>query len=604
MAGHRLVPTAWENLKMRCSLGGIQNRLFALGICLLAFAVARAARSAERPPNVLLVITDDQGYGDLGAHGNRWLRTPHLDRFAKQSVELTNFHVSPVCSPTRASLMTGRYNYRTGVVDTFLGRSLMFADETTLAEMLAGAGYATGIFGKWHLGDNYPMRAIDQGFGEALVLKGGGLRQPSDPPGGNGYFDPPLMHNGRLEASSGYCSDIFTAAAMEFIERHRTQPFFAYLAFNAPHTPLEVPEEEVEPYRQMHLTADDGSGSGHPPDGPFDAEQTAKVYGMVANLDRNFGRLLAKIDELKLAANTIVIFLTDNGPQQVRFNAGLRGRKGSVYEGGIRVPCFVRWPGRLAPGGKVERLCAHIDLAPTLLEACGVDPPAKVRFDGRSLWPLLTGQTDAWPERTLFFQWHRGDRPEPLRACAAITERWKLVQPRGAGDKPPANTVCELYDLPTDPFEQHDLAADHPEVVERLTRAYQAWFAAMRGERGFALPRIAIGDEHENPVVLTRQDWRGPSAGWKPGDVGHWDIEVARPGDYRITLLFAAGNAATLHCNIGDQELSHAVGPAEHDHTFCAVPMTPGPARIEAWVERKGRPSGVERCRVSYVGRL
>ncbi len=587
---------------MRDSIRGAPGSLFGLGFFLLT--LPGLARAAERPPNVLLVMSDDQGYGDLGVHGNRWLRTPHLDRFAAQSVELTNFHVSPVCSPTRASLMTGRYNYRTGVVDTFLGRSLMFADETTLAEMLAGAGYVTGIFGKWHLGDNYPMRALDQGFSEALVLKGGGLRQPSDPPGGKGYFDPPLMHNGRLEASSGYCSDIFTTAAIDFIERNQGRPFFAYLAFNAPHTPLEVPDEDAAPYRQMRLTADEWAGQGHPPDGPFDAEQTAKLYGMIANLDRNFGRVMAKLDKLKLAENTIVIFLTDNGPQQVRYNAGLRGRKGSVYEGGIRVPCFVRWPGRLAPGGTVERLSAHIDLAPTLLEACGIEPPAKVRFDGRSLWPLLTGDPNGWPERTLFFQWHRGDRPQPLRACAALTDRWKLVQPRGSGDKPPESTACELYDLPADPFEQHDLAADHPEIVERLTSEYEAWFEAMRGERGFAAPRITIGDEHENPVVLTRQDWRGPSAGWKPGDVGHWDIEVARPGQYDITLHFAAGDAAALRCKLGGKELSHAVGPEDHDYTFSAVPLTTGPARIEAWVERDGRASGVERCRVTYVRRL
>ncbi|HJT32204.1 MAG TPA: arylsulfatase [Pirellulales bacterium] len=560
------------------------------------------ASAADRRPNVVIVISDDQGYGDLGVHGNRWLKTPHLDRFAGQSVELTNFHVSPVCSPTRASLMTGRYNYRTGVVDTFLGRSLMFADETTLAEMLAGAGYTTGIFGKWHLGDNYPMRAIDQGFREALVLKGGGLRQPSDPPGGHGYFDPPLIHHGRLEATSGYCSDIFASAAIEFIERNRSQPFFVYLAFNAPHTPLEVPDEDVAPYRQMHLAANDWSGQGHPPDGPFDAEQTAKVYGMIANLDRNFGRLMSKLDELKLADDTMVVFLTDNGPQQVRYNAGLHGRKGSVYEGGIRVPCFVRRPGKLKAGRRVEQLSAHIDLAPTLLQACGIAPPDDVRFDGRSLWPLLTSESDDWPQRTLFFQWHRGDRPERLRACAAVTDRWKLVQPRGAGDKPPESRVCELYDLPHDPFEQHDVAADHPDVVARLTREYEAWFDAMRGERDFALPRIAVGSEHENPVVLTRQDWRGPRAGWKPGDVGHWDIGIARPGKYDITLYFTAATAGTVHCKIASLNLSNTIESQSEEHRFNTVELPAGPASIEAWIENDGRSTGVLWLEIERAG--
>lgn len=568
----------------------------ALSLCALLRASSGA--SAAGRPNVVLVISDDQGYGDLGTHGNRWLKTPHLDQFAKQSVELTNFHVSPVCSPTRASLMTGRYNYRTGVVDTFLGRSLMFADETTLAEMLAGAGYATGIFGKWHLGDNYPMRAIDQGFREALVLKGGGLRQPSDPPGGHGYFDPPLMHNGRLEATSGYCSDLFAGAAMEFIERNRAGRFFVYLAFNAPHSPLEVPDEDVAPYRHMHLTADDWSGQGHPPDGPFDAEQTAKVYGMIANLDRNFGRVMSKLDELKLTDNTIVVFLTDNGPQQARYNAGLHGSKGSVYEGGIRVPCFLRWPAKLTGGRRVEQLSAHIDLAPTLLEACGITPRDDVRFDGRSLWPLLTGRTDNRPERTLFFQWHRGDRPERLRACAAVNDRWKLVQPRGAGDKPPDTKVCELYDLPHDPFELHDVADDHPHIVARLTREYEAWFDAMRRQRDFALPRIAVGSEHENPVVLTRQDWRGPRAGWKPGDLGHWDLEIARSGEYRVTLFFVAGNAATLHCKIGEQELSHAVDSPADEYTFSSVPLASGAVRLEAWLDHDARRSGIAWAKV------
>lgn len=576
--------------------------------CIVAVALLGAippqisAGAADRRPNVVIVITDDQGYGDLGVHGNRWLKTPHFDRFAAQSVELANFHVSPVCSPTRASLMTGRYNYRTGVVDTFLGRSLMFAHEVTLAEMFSDAGYEAGIFGKWHLGDNYPLRAIDQGFGEALVLKGGGLRQPSDPSGGHGYFDPPLMHNGHLEASSGYCSDVFARAAIDFMERNRTKPFFVYLAFNAPHAPLEVPDEEIEPYRQMHLTADDWSREGHPPDGPFDAEQTARVYGMITNLDRNFGRLMTKIDELELADDTIVVFLTDNGPQQVRYNAGLHGRKGSVYEGGIRVPCYVRWSGKLNAGRRVEPLSAHIDLAPTLLEACGLKPPDKVRFDGRSLWPLLTGNTEDWPRRTLFFQWHRGDRPEPLRACAAVTDRWKLVQPRGSGDKPPDSTECELYDLPADPFEQRDVAADHPEIVERMTRAYQSWFAEMRAERNFALPRIVIGSEQENPVVLTRQDWRGPSAGWKPGDLGHWDVEAARPGKYGIALHFAGDRRGTLHCKIGDKELAHAIESQEHEYTFAAVELLAGPGRIAAWIEQNGRSAGVEWLQVDRDG--
>ncbi|HEV7226094.1 MAG TPA: arylsulfatase, partial [Pirellulales bacterium] len=364
---------------------------------------ALAAQEDQARPNVILVMTDDQGYGDLGAHGNPKIKTPNLDRFARESVELSQFYVCPVCSPTRSSLLTGRYNYRTGVVDTFVGRSLMFADEVTLAEMLGAAGYRTGIFGKWHLGDNYPLRAMDQGFQEALVIKGGGIRQPSDPPGGDGYFNPMLMHNGRLEPSRGYCSDVYTDAAIQFIEQPSERPFFVYLPFNAPHGPFEAPEKELAAYRQENLGPDEFPKFGYPQRGKVGQDDLARAYAMVTNIDENFGRLMTKLDELRLTKNTIVIFLTDNGPPQPRYNAGLHGLKGSVYEGGIRVPFYIRWPARLPPGQQREIAAAHIDVAPTLLEACGVEPPAGVKFDGRGLMKVLLGKTDDWPERTLFF---------------------------------------------------------------------------------------------------------------------------------------------------------------------------------------------------------
>src|SRR6185437_8866907 len=272
---------------------------------------ALAAQENQARPNVILVMTDDQGYGDLGAHGNPKIKTPNLDRFARQSVEFSQFYVCPVCSPTRSSLLTGRYNYRTGVVDTFVGRSLMFADEVTRAEMLGAAGYRTGIFGKWHLGDNYPLRAMDQGFQEALVIKGGGIRQPSDPPGGDGYFNPMLMHNGRLEQSLGYCSDVYTDAAMQFIEQPSDRPFFVYLPFNAPHGPFEAPEKELAAYRKENLDPDEFPKIGYPQRGRVGQDDLARAYAMVTNIDENFGRLMNKLDELQLAKNTIVIFLTD-----------------------------------------------------------------------------------------------------------------------------------------------------------------------------------------------------------------------------------------------------------------------------------------------------
>src|SRR5262249_41538356 len=403
------------------------------------------------------------------------------------------FYVSPVCAPTRASLMTGRYNYRTGVVDTYLGRALMHADEVTLAEALAAAGYRTRIFGKWHLGDNYPLRPLDQGFQECLVHNGGGTGQPADPPG-NSYFAPVLQHNGRPIKAKGYCSEVFTDAAIRFVSRPSEHPFFAYLAFNSPHTPLQVPERYAAPYRKTSLAHSEFPRLGHPLPGKADEEQTARVYGMVTNIDDNLGRLFAALEERKLARDTLVIFLTDNGRQQVRYNSGLRMRKGSVHEGGIRVPCFVRWPAALPGGRKVPTAAAHIDVFPTVLVACGVSPPRGVRLDGRSLLPLLRGEKTDWPDRTLYFQWHRRDQPQLNRACAAGSSRYKLVQPLGAQGGPlPEKVTFKLYDMLADPLEQKDVAALHPEVVARMRRGYEAWFRDVGGTRGYAPPRIHLG---------------------------------------------------------------------------------------------------------------
>ena len=567
------------------------NRTLAALVALLP-GLLRAADESPRP-NVILVISDDQGFGDLGVHGNPKLKTPNLDRFARQSVELTQFYVCPVCSPTRSSLMTGRYNYRTGVVDTYLGRSIMYGAESTLAEMLAAEGYRTGIFGKWHLGDNFPTRAMDQGFQESLVLKGGGIGQPSDPPGGSSYLDPLLMHNGRLEKTHGYCSDVYVDAAIQFIEQDRQKPFFVYLPFNAPHSPLEAPAEEYAAYKREKLSADQFPQAGYPVRKQMDEDDLAKLYAMISNIDANFGRLMRKLDELRLADNTIVIFLTDNGPQQPRYNAGLHGLKGSVYEGGVHVPCFVRWPKRLPAGEKRDVPAAHVDLTPTLLEACQVEPPAKVRFDGRSLLGVLSGESRNWPDRTLFFQWHRGDTPEKYRNFAARGPRWKLLQPRGAGgEQLPDPLPLELYDLANDPYEEHNLAAEHAEIVADLKRQYEAWFDEMRNEREFALPPIEFGAPQENPVVLTRQDWRGPAAGWKPNDVGYWDLHGGAAGSYQVTLHFSPG-AALAQASLGGTTLEAELAPDDEKCVLAPFRLKPGRVRLECFVEQAGARGGV-----------
>ncbi len=555
----------------------------ATGAFVASQANAALDAHAMRQPNIIIILTDDQGYGDLGCHGNGRLRTPNIDRFALQSVECAHFHSSPVCTPTRASLMTGRYNYRTRAIDTYLGRAMMDPDEVTLAEMLGAAGYRTGIFGKWHLGDNYPMRPMDQGFQETLVHRGGGIGQPSDLPDGSHYMDPVLLHNGRIERFRGYCMDVYTDAALRFIEEDRRQPFFVYLATNTPHTPLEVADSYVSPYRASGL--DDG---------------TARVYGMIANIDENVGRLLARLKALGLEENTIVIFMTDNGAQQRnRYSAGLRAGKGTVYDGGIRVPFFIRWPAGLKGGRRMDRIAAHIDVAPTLLDACGIPRPAGIRFDGLSLLPLLRDDEAAWPERTLHFQWHRGDVPQLYRDCAARTGRWKLVSHLGKENEP----LIELYDLIEDPGERRNLAAANPEVVKQLRDGYEAWFRDVSSTRGYDPPRIHLGAPQENPATLTRQDWRGPRAGWDADSLGYWEILVSNAGRYEVTLRFPAGQEdATAQFRLGDVVASKPAHRGMADITMEPMKLPAGAGRLEAWLETADKSVGVHYVDVRRIG--
>jgi len=513
-----------------------------------AFAVQTG--KVRRPPNLLIVITDDQGYGDLSLHGNPHLPTPNMDRIGKEGVQFTQFQVCPVCSPARSSLMTGRYNYRTGIVDTYLGRSMMYPDEVTMPEYLAKAGYRTGIFGKWHLGDNYPMRSIDQGFQESIVCNGGGVGQPSDPPG-NGYFDPVLQHNGKAEKYPGYCTDIFFNEAMKWMEKNKRERFFCYLPTNAPHDPLTIADSYVKPFQEKGLD-----------------EATAKTYGMVANLDGNVGRMLEFLRKQRLERDTLVVFLTDNGPQRARYNAGMRGQKGTVYQGGIRVPSFWRWPGMLKPE-KVNRIAAHIDVLPTVLELAGVKADGP-RMDGRSLAPLFKGEEVDWADRTLFTQWHRGDEPELFRSCAARNQRYKLVNGK------------ELYDLLADPGESRDVAAERPEIAGKLRAQTEAWFKDVSSTRGYAPPRIYLGTPHENPVTLTRQDWRGPRATWNADGLGHWEVDVKSAGEYEVTLRMpAVARGVEAELRIGPYKAKQKAGVGATEVGFTGVRLESGPVRVE-----------------------
>lgn len=536
----------------------ILNRRRFLASTTLAPALAqRPPNEKNRKPNVVLVLTDDQGFGDLSLHGNPHLKTPNMDRAGLEGVQFTQFQVCPVCSPTRSSLLTGRYNYRTGVVDTFLGRSLMYPEEVTVAEILRDNGYRTGIFGKWHLGDNYPMRAMDQGFQEALVHRGGGIGQSSDPPGSS-YFDPILQHNGAQKQYKGYCTDVFFGEAMNWIEAAGDRPFFAYIAPNAPHVPLMIAEEWVEPFRKRGLS-----------------EETAKVYGMVANADKNLGLLLDKLRELKIERDTLLIFMTDNGPTPARFNSGMRGLKGTTYQGGIRVPFFVRWPGRLQPG-KTDRAAAQIDVLPTLLDFCGIAKPENPRIDGRSLRPLAEGTATGWTDRMLFTQWHRGDRPEPFKNSAVRTQRFKLVN------------GTELYDLENDPGESKDLSAAQPETVARLRKGYTDWFEDVSSPRHFEPSRIYLGTPHENPVTLTPQDWRVPPDA--PQAPGWWEVDVRTAGAYEVTMRFdplpAVAKAAV---RFGSVSSSMEIGKGAGECRFPPMVLPAGRGQFRGEIEAGGR---------------
>ena len=553
----------------------------------------RTSRTDQRP-NVLLIMTDDQGYGDLSCHGNPVLRTPHLDELAAEGIELTQFYCCPNCSPTRAGLMTGRYNYRTGVTEVSRGRHLMYADELTIAELLRDAGYRTGIFGKWHLGDCPPMRPTDQGFDESLVHKGGGIGQSAGPPG-NTYFDPILEHNNRPRRFKGYCDDIFTDAAIDFIERHQQRPFFCYLATNLPHFPLQVPEAEADPYRKLGLH-----------------ELNARTYGMIARIDANVGRLLGRLRELNREENTIVVFLSDNGPRTRRtkndrypdrYNAGLRGTKTSVYENGIRVPFVVRWPAGLKGGRKISTIAAHIDVLPTLLDACGIALPQNRKIDGRSLLPLLLDDSDEWPARTLFFQWHNGSVPFQYVHFSARRGRYKLIQPQdnphGIKTHPSDQELrqmlatLELFDIEVDSSEINNIASKHPDIVEELLEEYERWFHDVTSGRDFNSPqRIHIGMSQENCVTLTQFDWRGPRS---ESGLGFWEVFVARAATVKVTLRFRKTNVGSVaHLRSGPLHLEKTVQAGASSCVFNGITLPHGEGRFEAYLKSGRYSSGVQ----------
>ncbi len=528
-------------------------------------AADESPATERRKPNVVLIVSDDQGVGDLGSGGNEILRTPQLDRLRDESVHLNDFLVSPLCAPSRASIMTGRHSFRGGVWDTWQGRASLAASERTLGDMFSAAGYATGYFGKWHLGSNAPMRPMDRGFRTAVEWAD------------SKRLDARMTFNGEARTTEGFFDDVFFDEALGFMSAHAEEPFFVVIASYMPHDHWgegpQVPEKWVEPYRDVP-----GLPSGD-----------AEVYGMIANLDHNTGRVLDWLRERGLAEDTIVIFLPDNGPvldspdlvsrperlalekhgMGNRFNAGLRGAKTTVFDGGIRVPCFIRWPGHLPAGREVDIATAHIDLLPTLAALCGIPRPDGPPVDGADLSAVLGGAEppEDLRDRTLVIQQDRSVTPRKWEGAAVRSGEWKLVDGR------------QLYRLTDDPGEAKDVAADHPEVVARLRAAYEQWWDDVTAGDPFRMPSTDLGSPVEKEAVfgiLSR-----PPEGWP--------VTVRRDGDYDITVaglqLPLLGKDARVVLTAGGREFTAEVPAGADVVAFAGLPLTAGESVLDVRVE-------------------
>lgn len=479
------------------------------------FSVNRAEK-----PNVIIVITDDQGYGDLGCHGNPYILTPTLDSFSEDAVNFSNFHVSTTCAPTRGSLMSGRHTNRVNTFHTISGRSLLFEDELILPQVFGSNGYQCGMFGKWHLGDNYPFRPEDRGFNEVVRHGGGGISQMPDY-WGNDYFDDSYWHNREIESYEGYCTDVFFDEALRFINDNKDNPFFCYISTNAPHGPLNVPEEYMDLYAHMEEVP----------------ETQKRFYGMITNIDDNFKRLQTHLNKLGLTDQTIVIFMTDNGTAggQVVYDAGLRGHKGSEYEGGHRVPFMIRWPdGQLTGGREIDQLVAHYDVLPTFVDLLGLEFVQEKPLDGISVKPLLYGKDDSWPKRILYMDTQRLQNLVKYKQYTVMDQDWRLVNGN------------ELYNVTKDLGQTTNVIGQHPEVAASLAEAYEKWWESITGEGvNERYAYIKAGTPYENPVRISSHDlltgnpghiWHQYGAVTAVRGSGVWKIEIVEGGEYAISL--------------------------------------------------------------------
>ena len=481
-----------------------------------ALAVIFPIAAAEKP-NVILILTDDQGYGDIAAHGNPILKTPHLDKLHAESARLTDFHVDPTCSPTRGALMTGKYAHRVRAWHTIAGGNHLRESEITMADVFRANGYRTALFGKWHLGSNFPFRPIDRGFDEWLGQGDGGTGTTDDH-FFNDRVNDHYLHNGEWKQINGWAPEVFYNSAIDYIRKRKIdqQPFFVYLPTYLPHAPHTLPDPKW---------ADEYSKKVD--------EKTAYFFTAIEKIDALIGKLRAALAEEKLDRDTIIIFMTDNGGTSGTevFNAGMRGKKGTIYDGGHRVPFFLHWPaGQLRQGEDITTLNAHIDVLPTLVELCHLTLTKPIDFDGRSFHNQLTNPAAEVPERTLFVETQRTFKPEKWQNAAAMTTRWRLLNDTA------------LYDIKNDPAQTQNVIKDHPEVVATLRQEFEAyWTKVSPGDRERAV--FIVGDERDPETFLHASDWYLPQVPWNhamvatgPSNCGDWQIRAARTGRYHFEV--------------------------------------------------------------------
>ena len=488
-----------------------------VGVCAAGAAGAARPAAGKRRPNVVMILSDDQGWGDLRVSGNTNLATPNIDSLARDGATFDRFYVCPVCSPTRAEMLTGRYHSRGGVHGTSAGSERLNLDEKTIGDAFKAAGYATGAFGKWHNGMQYPYHPNARGFDEYYGFCSGHWGQ---------YFDPVLEHNGKIVRGKGFVIDDFTDHLLAFIEQNKSKPFFGYLPCNTPHTPFQVPDRFFDRFKSKEIKM------RHRDAKKEEIQRTRSALALCENIDWNVGRILKKLDQLGLADDTIVVYFADNGPNSWRWNDGMKGRKGSTDEGGVRSPCFVRWPGRVKAGKKIPQIAGAIDLLPTLTDMAGISRVGDKPLDGKSVKALLTGTPGDWADRMIFSH-QRGK-------VSLRTQQYRL------------DAAGKLYDLTADPGQNTDISKKKPDVTARLQEAVRTWKAEILA--GFKDDRpFPVGYPEFPSAMLPARD--GVSHGkikrsnkfpncsyflnWtSPDDRITWDVEVATTGTYEAVVYY------------------------------------------------------------------